>query len=138
MSLGVAVLAQKQLDRRQDVNMTLVLYGLAAVLFALIFRPAGLERSQRARPVARPPATGFLAVGLALGFLSFFGFSRNRLSPLGLILWLGGLGLCLWALRSGVEEGWMARLRISLGFMRWRSFAPGPLDLHRPSPRPRQ
>jgi 4-amino-4-deoxy-L-arabinose transferase-like glycosyltransferase len=120
LSLVVAVLAQGQLDRRQDLNTALVLYWLAAILFALIFWPVGLERSQEESPVVRSPAVGPLTAGLALGFLSFFGFAHNRPSPLGVILWLGGLGLCLWSLlglssqrriESKDGEGWAARLR---------------------------
>lgn len=111
LSLGLALFAQGQLDHRQDVNAALALYGLAAALFALTFWSVGLERSLEEGPVARPLPVGLLATGLALGFLSFFGFAHNRPSPLGLALWLGGLGLCLWALRDGAGKGWTARWR---------------------------
>lgn len=114
LSLIVAVLAQGQLDRRQDMSTALILYGLAAALFALIFWPVGLERQYEEEGESHPLRAGPLAAGLALGFLSFFGFAHNRPSPLGLILWLGGLGLCIWALSDGGREGWTARLRSAL------------------------
>ncbi|MFQ6057959.1 MAG: glycosyltransferase family 39 protein [Anaerolineae bacterium] len=116
--LALAIFAQQSLDRREDLALAWGAYGLAALAFGLLFHRVGLEGERKAAPVERRRGRPLpLLVGLVLGLLAFPRFAGNRFTPLGTFLWLGGVGLALWALRDRapreMEPG--ARLRGLLG-----------------------
>lgn len=116
--LALAVLAQRDLDRRENLTLAFGAYGLAALGFGFLSRHLCLERGDEIETGTPAPWRPFpLLVGLVLGFLSFPFFAENRFTPLGMLLWLGSLGLSLWTLwdHAPDEMGLRARLRALLG-----------------------
>ena len=108
--LALAVFAQRRLDHAVKGYLSFGLLTLAGVAFAVSFGSVALERLevpgmdwlQRAALRYRGSLrVAGMALGIALlGCLDFWG---NRLRPLGLLLWLGGLACCL--LYLYVSEG---------------------------------
>ena len=106
LSLLLAAYAQNRLDAGVSISLPVVAYLVAATCFGLAARRIGLE-NDRQSDVATGLSTlrlSRLAPGLIVGFLSFFAFGGNIFRPLGLLAWLGGIALCLMAIRMGIER----------------------------------
>jgi 4-amino-4-deoxy-L-arabinose transferase-like glycosyltransferase len=117
----LAVFAQRRLDQGLVDYPAFLSYGVAGVLLALACGGVALERM--AAPDASGPegvpskfarAIGPVTALLAVALLGCLDFSGNRFRLLGLILWVGGLGLCLCYLYlsdgSGAQRGWLSAL----------------------------
>lgn len=91
--LVVALLAQLSLDRQQGETMGVLLYGLAAVVFALAMRGTAIEAQagETDTQAARAPSTALLASSLGIALLGCLDFGGNRFRPFGTVLWIGGL-----------------------------------------------
>ena len=113
LCLALAILAQQDLDRRENPALAFTAYGLAALGFGLLFRHLDLERREPGTRTLGRWRPSPLLLGFVLGALSFPFFRGNRFTPLGTLLWLSGLCLSLWALRDRTpgERGLGARLR---------------------------
>ncbi len=96
-----AVLAQRRLDRELIDYSAFVPYGVAGTLFALAFGEIALERSLYPEQAGDPllsrsiRSIGLVAISLALALVGCLNFGGNRFRLLGLILWAGGLFVCL-------------------------------------------
>ncbi len=108
--LALAVFAQRRLDHAVKGSLSFGLLTLAGVLFAVCFGSVALERLELAgtdwlqRAALRyRRSLGVAATALGLALLGCLDFWGNRLRPLGLLLWLGGLVFCL--LYLYVSEG---------------------------------
>ena len=102
LCLAVAIFAQRRLDRGLKDDRSLVALACAGAAFAAFCGSTGLERllapgSAWLEKLAARRASVFGPVGvsLAVALLGCLDFWGNRLRPLGLILWLGGLACCL-------------------------------------------
>nr|MBC7244911.1 glycosyltransferase family 39 protein [Chloroflexota bacterium] len=98
----LAVFAQRNLDRKVRDYRGYLPYGVAAVAFALAFGNVALEESSNpdevavSRALTKLKAIGpVVAVSLLVALLGCLDFSGNRFRPLGLMLWVGGLCLCM-------------------------------------------
>ncbi|MBC7261349.1 MAG: hypothetical protein H5T63_04985, partial [Chloroflexi bacterium] len=102
LCFALAVFAQRNLDRKVRDYRGYLPYAIAAVVFALAFGGVALE--ERSEPDEKGVASavaklsksiGPVAVSLLIALLGCLDFGGNRFRPLGLILWVGGLGFCL-------------------------------------------
>jgi hypothetical protein len=100
--LLLAVSAQRGLDRDPGDRRAYLSYGIAAVVFALAFGGVALERlsepdeSSLSRvPTRFASSLGPVAALLGVALLGCLNFGGNRFRPLGLVLWGGGLCVCL-------------------------------------------
>ncbi len=105
LSLGLAYLAQERLDQRKPLTPALIVYGLAILIFALLFFRRRLEE----KPVTiastgLPVSWGLYLLGTLVGISSFLGFAGNRFRLIGIVPWLVGLLLCLASQRRGSPE----------------------------------
>jgi len=132
LSLVLAAWAQWALDQRTYQPWSFVAYGLAALLFAWVFRSWSLERPAaaaggRSFPLSRRWLLVILA--LILGGLSFPLFEGNRFTPGGVLLWGGGLFLLWCAMRENASgsDGLLARWRSKLSakgvYVSWSTLA---------------
>jgi len=108
LCLGLALAAQRSLDRHRGTASGLLVYAVAAVLFALAFRAVESERSPKPGDAARGarPTWPLVALTLGLSLLGCLDLGGNRFRALGLALWLGGLLLTvlyLWLLAPAVN-----------------------------------
>jgi 4-amino-4-deoxy-L-arabinose transferase-like glycosyltransferase len=101
----LAMLAQRRLDRGLVDYGALLPYGMAGLLFALAFGHVSLEGVADAgvsdpsrSPIRSVGSIGTVATLLAVALLGCLSFGGNRFRALGLLLWGGGLCLCLWYL----------------------------------------
>jgi hypothetical protein len=97
LSLALAFAAQLRLDRQQGETVGVLLYGVAAVVFAWALRGIAIEvRAQEGDPRGvRTPSVALLAVSLGAALLGCLDFGGNQFRPLGLVLWIGGLFVAL-------------------------------------------
>jgi hypothetical protein len=102
LCIVVATYAQRGLDHKVRNYRTYVPYGVAAVLFALAFGDVALEKVRDAKAIdasgvvsrcAR--SAGPIIVFLSIAFLGCLNFGGNRFRLPGLLLWVGGVSLCL-------------------------------------------
>lgn len=98
----LAVFAQRSLDRKIRDYRGYLPYAIAAVAFALAFGNLPLEGLAKPDEAAVSRAliklgesVGPVAVSLLVALLGCLDFGGNRFRPLGLILWIGGLCICL-------------------------------------------
>lgn len=98
----LAVLAQRNLDRKVRDYRGYLPYGVAAIVFALAFGSVDLEESSEpdetgvSRVLAKfSKSVGPMGVSLLIALLGCLDFGGNRFRPLGLVLWVGGLCFCL-------------------------------------------
>jgi hypothetical protein len=93
LCLGLAFAAQRSLDRQQGERIGVLLYGVAAVVFAWTMRgiPIETQNEEGDPPQIRAPSAGFMALCLGVALLGCLDFGENRFRPLGLVVWIGGL-----------------------------------------------
>jgi len=101
LCFALAVFAQRRFDRQLVDHWAFLPYGVAGLLFALAFGDIALERvsdpnaSNQSRAPRFARSIGVVGVSLAIALLGCLNFGGNRFRPVGLILWMGGLGTCL-------------------------------------------
>ena len=104
LAFALAWWAQAQLDARKPLPKALAAYGMAALLFALLFRHQALEREPPQRPWGFNVRWGLLFLGTLLSLSAFPGFGGNRFRLIAVIPWIGGIILVLLALNGGEKE----------------------------------
>jgi len=97
LCLLLAFAAQRNLDQKRGAASGVLLYGVAAVSFALATRHIALETQveQEATSSVPTPSPTLLALSLGLAVLGCLDFGGNQFRPLGLVLWIGGLLVAL-------------------------------------------
>jgi hypothetical protein len=102
--LALGVFAQLRFDRDLIDRFAYVAYALSGLLFALAF---GNEALERAGAVGQPllpqrmtvaRSLGVVSALLGVALLGCLDFGGNRFRPLGFLVWVGGLLLCLFYL----------------------------------------
>lgn len=114
LCLALAFAAQHSLDLRKGEMTGVLLYGVAAVVFALATRGITLEaQEEQGHPKDVPaPSAALLVVSLGTALLGCLDFGDNQFRPLGVALWIGGLLVGLRHLsRLSPEPGVGTRLR---------------------------
>ena len=106
VSLLLATDAQGRLDTGAPLAVPMGSFLVAALVFGLTVGRIDLETDTEAHTPSTLSSLRLsrLLPGFALGLLSFFAFGGNTFRTLGLFAWLGGLALCLYAIRGPVDR----------------------------------
>ena len=113
LGIGAGLWGQRLVDRRQSLAAAGLLYGIAALSYAL--STARHPRERRRVEAGSFPGVHLLYLRWAVvfGVLAFFSFRDNRFGPQGLLTWGLGIVLCFVAVprhKSSDEPGLGPRL----------------------------